>query len=246
MTAIVELVGGPWAALAVYGVIIVAAVVQSGLGMGFGMTAAPLLALINPELVPGPALWIATATAGLGAWRERANVDWAEVGVGTLGRIAGTALAVIVLSRVMDQKTFMLVFGLMIALAVGLSVSGWTLPFTRINLLLMTAVSGIIGTITSVGAPPLALVYHSRPPLIARPTLSAFFCLGCAISLLGLVLSGLSGIEDAKRAAVMAPAMVLGIAIAGPFRTRLTAQFRPALLGVAAIAAVILIIRGLV
>ena len=36
----------PWLILAVFVIVVAASVVQAGLGMGFGLTAAPLLALI--------------------------------------------------------------------------------------------------------------------------------------------------------------------------------------------------------
>jgi len=73
-------------------VVLTMAVVQAGLGMGFGLFAAPLLVLIEPELAPVPTLWIGFITSCFGAGAERRGVVWSEVGVGMIGRIAGIGL----------------------------------------------------------------------------------------------------------------------------------------------------------
>ena len=63
-------------------VVTFAAMVQTALGMGFGLTAAPVLALIDPVLVPVPALYIGTATALAATLNERSAVVWSEVKTG--------------------------------------------------------------------------------------------------------------------------------------------------------------------
>ncbi|MFZ2101430.1 MAG: TSUP family transporter, partial [Oricola sp.] len=185
------------------------------------------------------------ATATWGALRERPVIRWNEVGIGVIGRLAGVAAATEILSNLPDRGTFMLVFGLMIALAVLLSVAGWRLAFSLPAMAAMSAVSGVMGTITSVGAPPLAIVYQDRPATQARPTLAAFFAIGCAISLAGLYLSGCAGWRDFGLALVMAPAMLAGVLFARVLRGRFDRRYRPALLAIAGVAATILIIRGI-
>lgn len=75
-----------WLALPLTGIVFAAAVVQFGLGFGFGMVAAPLLALIDPAMVPAPVLMIGLVTSAMAAWRERAAIAWGEVWTATLGR----------------------------------------------------------------------------------------------------------------------------------------------------------------
>ena len=41
-------------------------------------------------------------------------------------------------------------------------------------------VSGVAGTATSIGGPPLAMLYQHRHPQVLRPTLAVFFLLGAA------------------------------------------------------------------
>ena len=234
-----------WLALPVLGIVFAASVVQFGLGMGFGMVAAPLLAVLDPELVPVPTLILGLATATLAALRERQAIRWGEVWTGVAGRAVGAALAALILVRLADRDTFGLVFGLMIGLALAMSVAGVRLPFTRAGLVSLSALSGLMGTITSVGAPPMAIIYQDRPGAEARPTLSAFFAIGCVLSLAGLWAAGWLGWREVMLAALMVPGMLAGYAVSGRLRGRFDRRYRGALLTVSGLAACILVLRGL-
>ena len=235
----------PLVIFAVALVVVAGAIVQSGLGMGFGLMAAPLLALIDPSLVPAPALFISLVTGLVVACRERAGIVWPEVGIGAFGRLIGVVAGTVLLARIGDGKMFQLVFGLLIGLAVVLSAGGWRLAFSWRSLNAMGVVSGLMGTITSVGAPPLAIIYQDRDPRTARPTLAAFFAAGCALSLLGLAVAGLTGWRDLMLGVLMLPPMIVGFLLAGLFRGRFDRGYRPALLAIAGFAALGLIWRGL-
>ncbi|MEZ5811752.1 MAG: TSUP family transporter [Rhizobiaceae bacterium] len=242
---VVQLLGSPGLVGLVFVIVMFGALVQAGLGMGFGQVVAPLLALIDPHLVPGPVLMIGLVTATLGALREREGIVWGEVGTGVAGRLAGVIAAVAVLAVLPDRKTFMLVFGLLIAASVVMSLAGWKLAFSRRNLLAMSAVSGLTGTVTSIGAPPLAIVYAGREPRAARPTLSAYFALGIVLSLAGLFASGWAGPGDVATALLLVPPMLAGILVARLVQDRFDRRYRPLLLILAGAASVLLIMRGL-
>lgn len=239
------LLASPWLLAGVLAIVCAAAIIQAGLGMGFGLMAAPLLALLDPELVPAPTLMLGMAAATWGGWSERRRIAWNEVSVGVIGRVAGVAAGALLLAGLAGTKSFLLVFGCMTMLAVVLTASGWKMPFNRPNLIAMTALSGLMGTITSVGAPPLAIIYRGRAPGEARPTLAAFFALGCVISLTGLWLAGVAGVSDVANAALLAPGMVAGTLLSRRLRTHFDLRYRGALLAVAGLAAVLLIVRGL-
>lgn len=245
MTDAAHLLSAPWLVAAVLAVVFLAAIVQINLGMGFGLTAAPLLALLDPALVPVPTLALGLMTAGWGAWRERGTVQWREVAIGVPGRIAGVAAGAALLAVLPGPRGFMVAFGAMIGLAVLLSAAGWRLWFNTRTLLAMSTLSGLMGTLTSVGAPPMALIYQHRPPRQARPTMAAFFAVGCVLSLTGLALTGWARPDDLALVAIMAPAMLAGIAVARRLGPRFDRRFRPALLSVSAVAGAILIFRGL-
>ena len=88
----------PWLVIPILAIVFVAAVVQVELGMGFGLTAAPLLALIDPALVPASTLFLGLATASWGAWSERDAIRWREVLTGVTGRLAGVAAATLIMT----------------------------------------------------------------------------------------------------------------------------------------------------
>lgn len=226
-------------------VVLAGSIVQAGLGMGFGLTVAPVLALVDPILVPAPALYLGMTTAALGAWTERENIVWPEVRTGMIGRATGILVGTAILVYLTDKATFSLVFGIIILVAVALSTVGISLALNRFNLLSMGLVSGFTGVITSVGAPPLALIYQNREPKNARPTLAAFFAFGGALSLIALYVSGWADSEALKLALFMAPAALLGTWMGRRLKGRFDKRYKGALLLIAAIAALLLIAKGI-
>ncbi len=222
-----------------------ATVVQFRLGVGFGLTAAPLLALISPTLVPVPVTVLTLVTATLAMAQTRHGIDWREVTVSVSGRLAGAWAGVSILLALDDRKQFMLVFGLMIAAAVLLSVAGLKFRFTRPLLFVMGTLSGVMATVTSVGGPPMAIAYQDQPPERARPNLSAYFALGCVVILVMLWLHGLLGWTEIVHSAVLFPALLIGMAAAPFMRGLIDRNFRKVLLVLSGSAALILIGRGL-
>ncbi len=235
----------PWMIAAVAAIVVLGSIVQSGLGMGFGLMVAPLLALLDPALVPAPTLFLGMFTAAWGAFGDRGLIRWNEVAIASFGRFTGVAAGLVLLFFVAGEAGFSLLFGVMVLAAVFLSVAGRALPFNRLSLASMGIVSGTMGTITSVGAPPMALIYHGRAPSEARASLAAFFAIGCAGSLFGLYAAGWAGIQDLALAVAMLPPMLLGLWLARYFRLRFAKWYRPWLLSVAGLAGLLLVARGL-
>lgn len=235
----------PVIALAVCLIVFLGAIVQAGLGMGFGLSVAPMLALLDPALVPGSALVLGATTAAFGAWSEREHIAWDQVITGTSGRLAGIMAGVFILLWTTDHATFSLIFGIIILVMVGLSVFGMHLRMSLTNLLSMGIISGFTGVITSVGAPPLALIYQNQPPQTARPTLATFFAFGGLLSLIALYLAGWANFNTLIGAAFMAPAAMLGTWYGRRLKGRFDKRYRQALLFIAFIASILLIFRGI-
>jgi uncharacterized membrane protein YfcA len=235
----------PETAFAALALAAAAAFVQAGMGVGFGLIAAPLLALLDPALAPAPVIWLGATVAAMSAWRERAGVVWGEVGLGFAARACGVAAAAGALALLPDRDAFATLFGVMTLAAVGLSAAGWRMRFTRPRLAGMAALSGLMGTITSIGAPPMAILYAGRAAGQARPTLQAFFALGAGASLIALHASGWADWRDPARAALLAPGMLTGVWAARRWGDRLERGWRPALLAISGAAAAALIARGL-
>jgi uncharacterized membrane protein YfcA len=155
-------------------------------------------------------------------------------------------IAVILLTFITTTGQFRLIFGLFVGFAVVLTTCGWKLRHSTRSLLGMGWVSGCMGTITGVGAPPLALIYQDRPAVQARPTLAAFFCIGCALSVCGLVTSGWLGLREVMLAISLLPAMAVGTWLGRKWSGPSNQRYRQALLALAGVAAIILIAQGVV
>ena len=85
-----------WDVIILAGVVVtLAALVQSAVGYGMGLIAAPLLALLDPALVPVPLIMLTTGHSMLAIARDRRHVDWRGVGWAMLGRLPGTGLGVL-------------------------------------------------------------------------------------------------------------------------------------------------------
>lgn len=117
----------PWLLTAVLAIVFFASIVRFGLVMGFGLTAAPLLAVVDLQLVHARVLFLGCLTAGVGAWRERDQIAWSELGIGIV-------IVVLILAILPAPQFFELVFGLLVGLAILLSVIGWGLSFSNRNL----------------------------------------------------------------------------------------------------------------
>lgn len=84
------------------GVIFLAACLQASSGFGMGMLAAPVIAMVDPALLPATLILLALLVTVLVTVRERQHLDLRGTGWALLGRIPGSLLGawlVAVLSR---------------------------------------------------------------------------------------------------------------------------------------------------
>ena len=75
---------------------------------------------------------------------------------------------------------------------VVLTSSGLDPPARRRNVVLAGATSGLLGTATSIGGPPMALVWQRNSGARLRGTMSGFFLIGSVMSLVVLAFTGRS------------------------------------------------------
>lgn len=243
--ALAHFAAAPWVAALALAVVFAGAVVQFSLGMGFGLTVAPILALLDPTLVPVPALLMSFVVAAGGALREVRAIRWADAAMAAGGRGIGAFVAAALLGSVVSGDGFSLVFGALVLGAVALSVAGLRPAYRPRNLLAMGTLSGIMATITSVGAPPLAMVFQSEPIARARPTLAAIFTCGTVFSLTGLWVSGWATLTDLWLALLLSPAALAGFFASRTLGRRIDARYRLALLCISAAAGAALVVKGL-
>lgn len=168
---------------------VLASALQAATGMGMALVAAPLLALLDPEPAPVPALFAVMLLSALVTWRTRADILRAPLPMALLGLFVGCAAGA-ALRDVLAGPRFNHVFALLILLAVGVSLLRVPVPTNRVSLLLGGLASGVLGTLSGAHGPPIALVMQHVPVRQMRATLCAFFAIGCAVSLAMLAAAG--------------------------------------------------------
>src|SRR5262252_3563923 len=80
--------------------VVLGALVQSGVGLGLGVVAAPVVTLLDPALMPGSMLVAGAALPVLILAREARHTDWPGVSWALSGRVAGTLGGIWVLAVV--------------------------------------------------------------------------------------------------------------------------------------------------
>jgi uncharacterized membrane protein YfcA len=192
--------------------VMVGATVQGSVGFGLGLIAAPIVVLVDTRMVPGPMLFVAVPLTVMVACRERGALDWQGIRWAVVGRLPGTLLGVYAVAQ-LPERALVIIFCLAILAAVVLSLVGWHLRPEPGTLLGAGVASGFMGTVTSIGGPPMALVYQRNPGESLRATLALYFMIGSAFSLLMLVVAGEFDATDLGLGLLLLPGVALGFLI---------------------------------
>ena len=231
---------------AVFVVMAGAAGLQSGIGFGMNLLAAPLVALIEPRLVPAPLLLSAVVLTVFIARRERAHVDWTGLGWVMTGRLPGTALGALLVASI-SVRGVAIAVGVAVLLAAALSVSRVALRPTPGTLVGAGLVSGFSGTVSSIGGPPLAVVYAGQRGPVIRGTLSVIFVIGGFVSIVALMLVGRLGPDEARLALLLQPPVIVGFLGSRRLAAHLDAgRTKAAVLTVSVLGAIAVIVSELV
>jgi uncharacterized membrane protein YfcA len=227
-------------------VVALGALVQGAVGFGLALVAAPLLAILDPQLVPVPLLLVTAVHAVLTLAREPRGADWPGVGWALLGRLPGTAIGVLAVV-LLPTRAFMAVVALIVLACAALSTLTWRPRPTVPALLVAGLISGAGGTAASIGGPPIALLYQDRTGARVRATMAAYFTAGSVVSIGALVAGGQVGADHLSAAGVLLPAMVAGFLASGPARRLIDRGWvRPAVIGVSAVGAAVLLVQAVI
>lgn len=219
---------------------------QTWIGIGFGLVSAPLLYLINPAFVPGPILIIGSCLSLLVVSKSFRELRWRRITPAILTRLPGAWLGAWLLTAV-PQYTLSLLFGSSLLLAVLVTWKTFKVGMSTTNLCIGGFFSGMIGTATSVGGPPMALVYQESDRITARNEIAAFFLIGTPISVLMLALQGAIDQTSLELSFKMVPGLLIGFWLARRFDNRLGVQSaKPLLLGVCSLSALMVLYKGIV
>lgn len=235
----------PWQLVLAAGAMGLGAFVQGGVGFGASLVAAPLLALIDVRFVPGPIsvasllLNVAMISAGSPGEADR-GIRWAVVGSVPGTVVAGLALAAL------SADGLSITFAALTLLGVAITASGWDLSPTKGSLLGAGVLSGFTGTISSIGGPPVALVYHRASGARLRATMPRYFLITGLIAAVAQVAAGKLGGRELLWGLAMVPGLAVGYLGSGWLARHLDKRTaRPVVLGLSALAAVTVLVREL-
>jgi uncharacterized membrane protein YfcA len=202
-------------------VVLIGACLQGIGGIGFAMFSAPIAGLFFPSMAPGPLLLLGLLVSLMSALREFRSIDWAVARYGIGGRFVGGALAAAALA-VLAPRPLAIAFALMLLVAIGLSMAGWTLRPTRRNSALAGIASGVMGTITSAGAPPFAILTQGMQPPRLRATVGCILAVGSATSLGMLAAVGRFNHADLQLSFMLLPWILIGFLLSGKVGSRVS------------------------
>lgn len=226
--------------------IILASCMQASIGFGMGMLAAPIVAIVDPSLIPGTLIMLATLLTIFVVIREHEEIDLSGTGWALVGRVPGTIAGALLLAALPERALALALAGVVLA-GVALTSTGWIPVPHRRNLMLAGATSGVLGTATSIGGPPMALVWQNTTGARLRGTMSGFFLVGSLMSIAVLTLTGAVDGRTVSSFAVLMPAVVIGYGLSRLVNHLLDRQRqRWIAIAISAVGAIVLIVRQLV
>jgi uncharacterized membrane protein YfcA len=231
------------AALVAIAAMAVGSALQAALGIGMALFVVPILAPIDPSFIPGPMLLAGSLLTAMTAHAERAAIDTRGIGASLVGLAAGTVIGAIAL-RLASGHDVNRVFGVLLLVAVLISVFGKPVAMSARNLLLAASASGVMGTMIGVHGPAMSLVFQNADPKTARAMLGAFFTVAYLGAVVALAVVGLFGKAEMVRSVILLPGVVAGLALA-PLTRQLVdrRRLRAAILVVAAVSGVLLVVK---
>jgi uncharacterized membrane protein YfcA len=234
-----------WELLAAGMVVLLGALVQTAFGFGIAVVGAPLLVMIYPAALPGPLVAMALVQCVLMALQHRRHIELAPLGSAMVGRIPGSLLGAWLLTA-FSAGGLSIFVGAAVLLAVAASGMRVSIRPSRHSMFWAGALSGVFGTSTSVGGPPMALLLQHQEARHLRGNLAAFFIYGCVVSLLMLLFMGRFG-----RTEVMISLYLLPWTLAGYYLCRFIplqrfeASLRPGILLLCTVSGVTAILSAL-
>jgi len=185
------------------------ALLQAASGLGAGIIIVPLLAFLSFELIPGPVIFASLMLTAMMAYRGRTNIDYSGMRILLLGLILGALVAAYFIATLPLQNLGLL-FGILILVAVVLSIAAPKFSFNHKSYFSAGTLSGFMGTSAGVGAPVLALLYQHHAGPTIRATLAFLYFISSIIMLLFLNFAGRFGVNEFVMGLYLIPGFMIG------------------------------------
>lgn len=222
------------------------AVIQGAIGFGLNLVVVPVVALLWPEALPTSLIVMAIPMTIGSALRERDAIDLRGMGWVSVGRIPGVVAGAWLVSALASDTLARVTGGLVVAAAL-MSIFAPRLRVTTGASLVVGLVSGVMGTSSSIGGPPVALLYQHEPGPVVRSTLGATFAIGVAMSLAALAVAGEIHRHQVWLGVALMPAIGIGLYASRWLHHAVdTRWLRPGVLGFAIVSGAVVLLRGFV
>ncbi len=200
--------------------VIIAALIQSVSGIGLALFAAPILVLIDRDFLPGPILTLGFCLSGLMTLHYRHSLNLRTISMALYGRVPGSLIGIVLLTFI-PQRFISLCFAILIILSVVISYHHFTVRPSNRNLFVAGFLSGLMGTTTSIGGPPIALIYQNCQGNIVRAQLGFYFLIGTGMSIILLFLSDNYSRKQVELVLPLLPAIIIGFLASVIFKRKL-------------------------
>ena len=192
--------------------IIVGAITQSAIGIGFGIPACFLI-ILEPTMVPSCIVLMGTFLAFSNAFLSLKDIITEDLTYSFSGRVIGTLISIPLITLTIGTKSFLIIFGILLLITVFLSAKKWNVIASKKNITIAGVCSGFMGTLTGVGGPPMAIVYQNSSSKNVVATLNMFFGIGALFSVLILIYIDLINLREVMRCLLLTPGIVVGIVL---------------------------------
>jgi len=193
--------------------IFVGSYVQTAIGFGLAIVAAPLLFSVSPDYVPAPIVICALFISLLNAIKLRSDISIGGLKMALIGRVPGSIAGGILLVMV-SSDVLALWLGLLVWFAVLVSLLPYRIDPPPGRMVVAGFFSVFFGTSSSIGGPPMALLLQHQEANQLRGNLSAFFLFSSIISLVIQVPAGYLNMHHVMLSIPLLPAAWLGYALA--------------------------------
>lgn len=227
----------PWLLCAL--ILFVGCCIQAALGFGVAVLGAPVIMLLEPSWVPYVLTTTALLLSGINAWYQRKDIHLRIIAPAMLARIPGTVVGAWLLVSISVLWLHVFV-SVSVLIAVIVSVCAVRFEATPARLSWAGLLSGFMGTTTSIGGPPIAMVMQYGDPAGVRANLSFYFAFSCVVSLMSYAVAGLLSGQILLLCLSFTPSAMLGFVVGKRLQAWVDKdRFRPLLLVLCVVASAI-------
>ena len=224
---------------------------QSMFGIGLSLIVSPFLLMFEPRLLPAAPLCLGAMSALPHACSNLGQLNLRHCAWASAGRLLGAAGGLWLFVNFFSDtggRAFALLFAGTLLVALALSSFGrWAKFFTPSvpRLTGASAIAGVMGTLTSIGGPPVALIYRLEPPAVGRLHLNFLLGTGALMSLIALAVAGEVSRLQMEAVGTYTLPVAAGLVFAHRHAGRAGRHFRQAVLLVILISAIAIAVRSL-